>query len=181
MRTGLSFHGLMGAVLIAVSVAPARAADPTLEIGASLVTATVGQGKDSGSVFGVPSGGFGGINPGVYASIFVNKRVAIEPQLGFVWVTGQGHSAHVLNFGGQLNLFLREADGDSPYVFGGAGLIDTSDGSITPKFASVGGGYRIRAGGRLTFRLDGRFAHYTDGVGNTLIFGLSIGGLLGKQ
>ena len=50
----------------------------------------------------------------------------------------------------------------------------------TPKSFGFGGGYRIRVGDRLTFRLDGRWVRYTSEFGDdgdTLTFALSIGGI----
>lgn len=181
MRTGLLVPAVAGVVLLATSASVASAADPTFEIGTSLAAATIGVGQDNTSVFGVPSGGFGLLNPGVYVSIFAGKRVAIEPQFGLIWVTSGGHSDHIVSFAGQFDVFFKEADRDSPYVFGSGGLIDTSGSGTTPKFASAGLGYRIRAGDRLTFRFDGRYAHYTEGGGNTVMLGVSIGGLFGKH
>lgn len=181
MKTGLCFHGFAAAVLIATSATVAPAADTPVEIGTSLAAFTFGVGKDNTTVVGIPAGGFGVLNPGLYASIFAGNRVAIEPQFGVVWIHDHGGSSHLLSFAGQLDVFLKSAEHDAPYLLVSGGLIDVSDSSTTPKFFGVGLGYRIRAGDRLTFRLDGRYAHYTEGGGNTVMFGVSIGGLFGKQ
>ena len=181
MTTRLSFHGVVATILIATSATAACAFDMPFEIGASLASVNFGVGHDNTTVVGIPSGGFGVLNPGVYASIFVSKRIAIEPQLGLILVNSSGQSAHVVNFSGQVDVFLKDADRNSPYLLGSAGLVHVSDSSTTPKSIGVGLGYRIRAGDRLSFRFDGRYAHYTDGGGNIVMFGVSIGGLFGKQ
>ena len=156
----------------------ALAADPKAEIGASLATATFGLGHNNdGSTFGIPSGGFGILQPGVYASFFIGPYVAIEPQVGLIWASISGHSEHIVNFVGQVDYFVTGADSNSAYIFGAAGVIDVSGSSTTPKSVGGGVGYRIVAGDRLTFRIDGRFAHLTEGGGNTLSFGLTIGGV----
>ena len=180
MKTRLSFHGVVVVVLIATSATLARASDTSVELGASLVSVNFGLGHDSATVVGIPSGGTGAISPGVYASVFAGKRLAIEPQLGLLLASSSGQSFHVVSFAGQVDVFLKDADRTSPYLFGSAGLVHVT-GSSTAESFSAGLGYRIRAGDRLTFRFDGRYAHFTDGGGNAVIFGMSIGGLFGKH
>ncbi len=51
----------------------------------------------------------------------------------------------------------------------------------TPKTLSAGMGYRTPAGGRLAFRIDGRFTHVTENGGNAIGIGLSIGGVFGPR
>jgi opacity protein-like surface antigen len=169
---------LVAAVLIATTASAARAADPKAEVGASLATATFGLGNSNdGSTFGIPSGGFGILQPGVYASFFVGRYVAIEPQIGLIWASSNGHSEHLVNFVGQVDYFLTGSSTNSPYIFGAAGVVDISGTSTTPKSVGGGAGYRIVAGDRLTFRIDGRVTHLTEGGGNMLAFGLTIGGV----
>jgi opacity protein-like surface antigen len=169
---------IVAGVLIVTTASAALAADPKAEVGASLATATIGLGNNnSGSTFGIPSGGFGILQPGVYASFFVGPNVAIEPQIGLIWASSNGHAEHLVNVVGQVDYFVTGSSANSPYIFGAAGIIDVSGGSTTPKSVGGGVGYRIVAGDRLTFRIDGRVTHLTDGGGNMLAFGLSIGGL----
>lgn len=169
-----------GVLLVAIAASPARAQTRTFEVGASLASLAVGFGENDVTTFGVPSGGFGVINPGLYVSIFVQPRIAIEPQIGLIVASSQGESVHLLNMAGQVNYFLGETSGDAPYVFGTLGVVSTS--GEESNHASIGGGagYRVMMGGRLTFRFDGRLTHFTGGAGNVLTFSVSIGGLFGQ-
>lgn len=182
MRSRSSFNVLLMAVsLVLATAAVARAAEPAVEIGASLASATIGLGDNNGSTFGVPSSGFGIFNPGVYASIFLGPHLAVEPQIGLVWASSEGESEHVLNATGQVDYFIRPISEPSVYVFGAVGVIEMSGGGPTPKSAGGGVGYRIPLGDRLTVRMDGRVTHFTEGGGNTTTFTLSIGGLFGRR
>ncbi len=167
--------------LFVTAASAARAADASVEIGTSLASAIIGLEHNDGSTFGVPTGGFGILNPGLYAALVVGDTVAVEPQLGLLVVSNSGHTDHILNFAAQLDYFLSGSSVSSPYVFASAGLVEASGSSTTPKSVSAGIGYRIPSGGRLVFRLDGRFVHYTEGIGNRLVFAWSIGGLLGGR
>lgn len=168
---------IVATLLIVTTATVARADDPKMEIGASLAGTTIGLGKNDFSTFGVPSGGFTIVQPGVYASIFAGPYLAIEPQLGLIWVSSNGHSDHILDFVGQLDYFAAGTSVNSAYFFGAAGILDTSSSATSPKSLSAGLGYRIVAGDRLTFRVDGRITHLTEGGGNMLAFGLTIGGI----
>lgn len=168
--------------LLALGGTAAQAAEPKVELGASVIGATIGLDDDNKvKSIGVPSGGFGVVNPGVYAALFVAPRVAIEPQLGFIWVSNDGSSEHILNFVAQGDVFLGDTAKSAPYVFGAVGVLDVSGSSRTPKSVAGGVGYRALAGERLTLRLDGRVTHFTEEGGNALSFGLSIGGLFGAR
>jgi hypothetical protein len=174
-----------GVLLLAAALmaAPSAAqAQPSAEIGASLMSATFGLGDDDLTTFGVPSGGFGILNPGVYASFFIGSYVAVEPQLSFSWVSEGDESEYLLNFAGQFDYFFGGTEVPSPYVFGAAGLLKISDNDYTPKSFGFGGGYRMPVGDRLSFRIDGRWVRYTsefefEDDHDTLAFTLSIGGI----
>ena len=74
-----------GALFLAAALIAAAStvhAQPSAEIGASLMSATFGLDDEGVTTFGVPSGGFGILNPGVYASFFIGNYLAVEPQLG---------------------------------------------------------------------------------------------------
>ena len=178
MSTRISAGALfLAAALMSVSTAHAQ---PAAEIGASLMSVTVGLDDDGGTAVGVPSGVVPVLNPGVYASFFLGRYAAVEPQVGFVWASFDSESEHLLNFAGQFDYFFSGTDVPSPYVFGTAGLVDVSHEDYTPKSYGFGGGYRIPVGDRLTFRVDGRWVRYTSergDDGDTLTFGLSIGGI----
>jgi hypothetical protein len=167
-----------------VSGASSAQAQPVAEIGASLVSSTIELEDEGVSTLGVPSGGFGILNPGMFASFFVGTHLAIEPQIGLIWASFDGESEHILNFVGQVDYFLRGTTEASPYVFGAAGVVDMSDSDYTPKSFGFGAGYRIPVGDRLTFRVDGRYTRFTgefeDDDSNALAFTLSIGGVFGR-
>jgi hypothetical protein len=166
---------LIAAICVAATASSARAQG--IEVGTSLIGATIGLGDDNDvSTVAVPTSGFGIINPGVYASFLMSERFAVEPQLGLLWISGNGESAHVVNLSGQVDYFLNGYARSSTYLFASAGIIDLSDSDTTPKSVSGGIGYRV-ASERLAFRLDGRLMHLTDNGGDSLSFTLSIGGL----
>lgn len=166
------------AVAVTLSAVPTASAQPRVEVGGSLVSAMVGleEGDDT-TVLGIPSAGFGLLNPGVYGSFFLGDKAAIEPQIGLVWASSGGESRHALAAAAQFDLFFKGTTRTSPYVFAGGGITDVSYSSESPKSVTAGGGVRIPAGDRLVFRLDGRYIHYTDEGGNALAFGFSIGGV----
>jgi len=77
MKPDALFKGVLVAVALLVMIAPTARAQG-VEIGASLVSATVGFGEgNDASTLGIPSGGFGILNPGVYASFFVGERLGV--------------------------------------------------------------------------------------------------------
>jgi hypothetical protein len=164
--------------------APAAAQDQgTVEVGVSLVNLSILSPSGGGSsevLFGVPSGSFGLIAPSLYAALPLSPQISIEPQVGFIVVSRNGQSNHVVSVAGQLDCFLSEERGPAPYVFGSVGVVDVSGGGTSPKSVSGGIGYRMPAGGRLVFRLDGRYTHFTDNGGNAISFTLSLGGIFGR-
>lgn len=172
----------LAAALLTVAASGAHA-QPRVEIGASLVNSVIGLGNNNVSTVGIPSGGFGVLNPGAYASFFLGERVALEPQIGLIWASFDGDSAYILNFVGQVDYFVRETGGSSPYLFATAGLVSQTDAGYTPKSLGVGAGYRFRVGDRLSFRLDGRYTHFTGefegDASDALAFTFSIGGIFG--
>jgi hypothetical protein len=183
MKSPLTSHLLPLAVALAL-VAPRAAvsAEPTFEVGATIMNGTVALGDSDFKVFGVPAGSVGLLSPGVFASIYLgSSRIAIEPQFGLVWVSSHGESSHLLNFSGQIDWFVMRTGRASPYVFASAGVVDLSDSDVTPKAYSGGVGYRVPIGDRLTFRFDGRYIHFTEGGGNAVAFAVSIGGVLGRK
>jgi hypothetical protein len=167
-----------------VGAVPALAQDnQRVEIGSSLasVLVTLPEHGTHTTMLGVPTAGFGLVNPSVYASIFVHPRVSIEPQLGLFVMSDKESTEHWVNFFGNLNYFAGDTKKSTPFVFVGAGIIDMSgENSDAVKAMDAGAGYRFRAGDRLTFRLDGRYTHFFESNGNMVSFTLSIGGLFGK-
>jgi hypothetical protein len=182
MTIGGPLRVLFLAAVLLLATTTLASAQPRAEIGASLINSLIGLGDNSVSTIGVPSGGFGIVNPGIYASFFLGTRVAIEPQVGLIWASFDDESEHILNFVGQFDYFVRGTGGGSPYLFANAGVIDVSDGGDTPKSFGFGLGYRIPVGDRLTFRIDGRYTRFTSEFDDTdaLAFTLSIGGVFGQ-
>lgn len=167
----------LGALLTVSAASLAAAQEPRIEVGASMMNVTVGLGDNDTTLVGIPSGGLGLLNPGVYASIFVSPFFSVEPQVGLLVVNDDGDTEHLANLSAQFNYFLRGAREGSPYVFGAAGILDASGSDTNPKAVGGGAGYRFTMGDRLTFRVDGRYMHFTDDGGNAVMFGLSIGGV----
>lgn len=165
-------------LLVAASAPAARAADPKIEIGASLFNATIGL-KDNGvSTVGIPASGVGVLSPGVYAAMFLGPRIAVEPQLGYVWVSSGGSALHIVNFAAQIDYFLRSAATNAAYVFGTTGVLDVAGSATMPKSVGGGIGLRMLYGDRLTFRVDSRLVHFSEGGGNVVALTFSLGGVL---
>jgi len=167
-------------VLGILAIPSYAAAQPKAEVGGSLAGIMIGLGDNDETVFGVPSATFGLATPGVYASFFTSPNLAVEPQLGLVVASSGGHSSHVLSAAAQVDYFLNGVTENSLYGLVAAGVLDVSGDTSSPKSLSFGAGYRMPVGGRLVFRVDGRFSHFTAGAGNALSFGLSIGGLFNR-
>jgi hypothetical protein len=141
----------------------------------------IGFGDNSATVLGVPSGGFGVLNPGLYVTCFLGPKIAVEPQFGLIVVSGNGDTGHLANFGAQLDYFIRGTRQSSPYVFAGAGIVSVTDAGATPKSVDGGAGYRMALGDRLTVRMDGRITHFTEGGGNSFSLTISLGGVFGRK
>src|SRR6185295_10352469 len=96
-----------------------------VEIGTEIVSlSSVSSDGDRLTVFGLPSATVFN-RPMVYSSFAVSDRLALEPQLGFVSVSGGDSSAHTLSFGAQLDGFFAGHQRPSPYVFARAFLVNT--------------------------------------------------------
>lgn len=185
MTTVRSLRTLFLAATLVTTTASLAHAQPRAEIGASLINSVIGLGDDDVSTVGIPSGGFGIFNPGMYASLFLGEHVAIEPQVGLIWASFDSESEHILNFVGQFDYFVRGTTKPSPYLFATAGVVNMSGEDYTPKSVGGGAGYRIPVGDRLTFRVDGRYTHFTSEFegdeGDALAFTVSIGGIFGRN
>lgn len=180
MKSSGVFRTLVVGAALVMTASAARAQNRTFEVGASLASLNVGFGQADVTTFGVPSGGFGLVNPGLYVSVFLQPRMAVEPQIGLIVASSQDESVHLLNMAGQVNYYLAETSGDAPYVFGSLGVISVSGDASNHASFGGGAGYRLMVGGRLVFRFDGRLTHFTGGGGNMLAFTVSIGGLFGQ-
>lgn len=178
MKTRFALPLLLVVALVAV---PSTAlAQPKVEVGGTLASVMVSLEGENTTIVGVPSASFGLFNPGVYASLFVGSYVSVEPQVGFLWVSSEGESEHLLSAAAQFNYFFAGTTRPSPYAFVSGGILDGSGSSENPKSVTAGAGYRIPVGDRLTFRVDGRYIHFTDDGGNAVAFALSIGGVFGR-
>lgn len=169
----------LSATLFAASAQSARAQQA--EVGVSLISAS--KVLDGGeAIVGVPSGSLGPFfAPGVYTSFFLGRRMALEPRLGFVWVSEDGESFHIVNVSGQFAYFLQGSGRSSPYLLVNGGFLEMSGEDYSPKSYGAGVGYRIPTDGRLVFRLEGGWTRVTTEFGpdnrDYVAFSLSIGGL----
>jgi hypothetical protein len=172
------------ALLLGTIPATAARAQVRTEVGASLINATfIFSGGDNATLVGVPSGAFGLITPGAYASFLIGPRTSIDPLVGFVSISGSGESDYVLNIAAQFSFYLKSTMAHSPYVFASAGVLKASGEGYTPKSFGAGAGYRFLVGNRLVVRIDGRYTLYTSNFGddmNSVSLTLSIGGVFGK-
>jgi hypothetical protein len=172
----------LSAVLCAIAPSVARA-QQRVEVGTTLINATFLANDDKATLIGVPSGAFELINPALYASFFVGKRVSVEPQVALMVLSENDETNYFLNTAVQANWYLRESTGSAPYVFASAGFINFTDAEYTPKTFSAGVGYRMRLGDRLVFKLDGRYVRMTADFGSDfdlVVVSLWLGGLFGK-
>lgn len=158
-------------------------AQPKVEIGTSLAGAFIGLGDENDfSSVGVPTGGLGVIHSGVYGSIFFGSKFAVEPRGGFVWISSDGESDHLLNLSGQVDYFLSGVERPSLFLFGGAGFLDSSGEDESPKTLFAGAGYRVPAGDALAIRFDGQYMRVTqnDVSDNQILLTISLGGVFGR-
>lgn len=178
MRIGFArlFSALACVAALLLATSSVSYADDQVEIGTTLVSLSAGLGDNDSSTLSLPGSTFAVGSPGIYASFFLTPQVSVEPQLGLVFASTRGNSSHWLNVNGQVNYFVDGTKQPSAYVFGLMGVTDLTGGP-SPLNVGLGVGYRIPSSGRLVFRLDARFQHLTDGYGNLLGLGLSLGGL----
>jgi hypothetical protein len=174
----------LASLTLALALVPAAAAHAQrVEVGSSLINITVTTDDENVTMVGIPSGGFGLLSPSVYGSFLIGERLAVEPQIGLLWMSWEGESQHMINFTGQVDYFLRSSRRSSPYLFAAAGLLESGDSS-TPKTYGGGIGYRSLLGDRLAIRVDGRYTHYTSGNGGdgsgAVALTVSLGGVFGN-
>jgi len=181
--------GLAALVCIVITAVPSRAIAQTsvetgsIEVGTSLFSTTVlmpeGRGKNT-LVFGSPSaeGAFGFNTPNIFIAWYATPQLLVKPQVGLLFASDGDDVAHVLNVSGQVDYLLHRTRPTTPYIFGSAGFVSSSLDPVE-KTVSAGAGYRIAAGDRLVFRLEGRYTHTAvEHYGNNgLAFVISIGGL----
>ena len=152
--------------LAVITLAPAalRAGEPEdrkAEIGVGIVGLSVySQEGETITTLGAPGSTF--FMPGtVYASFFVTRRLALEPQLGVVYFSGDDSSFHIATFAGQVGYFFKGRERPSPYVFGRGSLTNVGGEGESDTASSLGGGlgYRLPLGGRALLRFEGRYDH----------------------
>lgn len=161
---------------VIITAMPRSAAAQTCELGTTLFSVT--KIVNGATFVGAPSSTMGVINPSLFASFRVHPNLAIEPQIGFMYLNDSGSSDHVVNYGGQFDYFVLGHKQASPYIFAAGSLIHIADADQLGKQYGGGIGYRFPLHQRLSFRIDGRYMHVHDG-GNQVNVGLSIGGVLG--
>jgi len=174
---------LIAGVLVGTGT-PLAHAQPRIEVGSSLVSTIMVLDEDVYSV-GIPAAGSGLLSHGAYLSLFLGSRFAIEPQVGFLWMSFDGNSDHLLSAAGQFSYYALGTDRRSPYLFGTVGIASVSSEDYSPKSFGGGAGYRIPVGDRLVFRIDGRYAHYTGEFAgesfDAVSLAVSIGGAFGQR
>lgn len=174
------------AALAAIILAPGalhagEAENRNAEVGVGIVGLSVySQEGETITVLGAPNGTV--FTPAaVYASFFVTPRLALEPQLGVVYVSGDDESFHIATFAGQVGYFFKGKERPSPYVFGRGSFTNAGGAGDSDTSSSFGGGlgYRFPLGGRALLRLEGRFDHRLEGDfdsgANTFSVSLSLG------
>lgn len=172
--------------LAVITLAPAalRAGEPEdrkAELGVGIVGLSVySQEGETITTLGAPHATF--LTPAtLYASFFVTRRLALEPQLGVVYFSGDDSSFHIATFAGQVDYLFKGREQRSPYVFGRGSLTNAGGEGDSDTTSSLGGGlgYRIPLGGRALLRFEGRFDHrfeqdFESGA-NTFSASLSLG------
>lgn len=129
------------------------------EIGVGLAGfSVISQGDDTTTVVGVPNGGLFS-TPAVYGSFFVTPKLALEPQLGLLYLSGGEGSAHSATLTGQANYFFKGRQTPSPYLLGRGSLVNAGGGGDSETRFSFGAGlgYRVPVGDRAVLRFEGRF------------------------
>jgi hypothetical protein len=157
----LALAALAVITLVPGALHAGEAEDRKAELGVGIVGVSVySQEGETVTTLGAPNGSF--FAPAsVYASFFVTPRLALEPQLGVVYVSGGDSSFHIATFAGQVDYFFKGRERPSPYVFGRGSLITAGGEGDSDTSSSFGGGlgYRFPVGGRALLRLEGRFDH----------------------
>jgi hypothetical protein len=179
MRLALA-RTLAAVVLVAGFSAPALA---QVEVGASLVGVSFLKEDGGGTVtaIGSPTASLVGLfTPGTYVTVFFTPHLAAEGTVGFLSLSSEGDSVHVVTAGGQIDWFMKGERASSPYIFGGVGVMHATDSGAVETY-SAGGGYRVKFGDRLAMRLQGRYTRVGSDGGNVFDFSVSIGGLFGKH
>ena len=174
------------AALAVITLAPCalhagEVEDRKAEVGVGIVgVAVYTQDGETITTVGAPNGTF--FTPAaVYASFFVSPRLALEPQLGLVYFSGDDSSFHVATFAGQVDYFFKGKQRPSPYIFGRGSLLNAGgEGESDTSWSAGGGlGYRIPVGGRALLRFEGRFDHRFeqefDSGANTFSVSVSLG------
>jgi hypothetical protein len=174
------------AALAVITLAPGAlhagdAENRKAEIGVGIVGLSVySQEGETITVLGAPNTTF--VAPAsVYASFFVTPRLALEPQLGVLYVSQDGESYHIATFAGQVGYFFKGRERPSPYVFGRGSFTNVGGDDDSDTGSSFGGGlgYRFPVGGRALLRLEGRFDHRLEddfnSDANTFSVSLSLG------
>ena len=174
------------AALAVIILAPralhaADAENRKAEVGVGIVGLSVfSQEGETITMLGVPNTTF--FAPAVvYASFFVTPKLALEPQLGFLYVSEDDDSYHIATFAGQVDYFFKGKERPSPYVFGRGSFTNVGGDDDSDTSSSLGGGlgYRFPVGGRALLRIEGRFDHRFeqdfDPGANTFSVSLSLG------
>ena len=137
-------------------------------------------GTDKISVVGIPGTMF--INPGgIHFMFFVNEKVSLEPQLGYLRTSSNGSSSSLLFLALQPNYFFTAGALRSGYLFGQVGILRDTDSfsgtSNTDSQSLFGGGIGYRRVVRrvLSTRYEFRFRRFSaDGPGGFAVDEISL-------
>ncbi len=189
--TGVSIRTLSAATMLVLAWAvPARAADPAAEVGTSLAAFMSQRAHDTtvNAIFvpGSPATLMSGTGAGVYASVFLNKRFAVEPRIGYAYASVEGDTSYMIGVSGLASYFLAPANRRAPFAFGGVGFVGQTGEDTVPTY-TAGMGYRIPIGDTLAVRVDGRYegVKYTlagkDDWHHSVVITFSIGGIFARK
>ena len=121
---------------------------------------------------------------GIHYMFFLNEKVSLEPQLGFMRTSNDGASSSLLFLALQPNLFLGPDARRSAYVFGTLGVLRDTDSfggssnTDTQNLFGGGIGYRRVVRNVLATRYEFRFRRFSaDGPGGEALneIGLLVG------
>ena len=184
----ISRFALLSLALPMVAIAQPKTV-PESEIGirggwARLTSDDGAGGTDRVNVIAIPGAVF--VSPGgIHWTFFLNEKLALEPQFGYIRSSNGGFSSSLMFLGLQPELFLQPDARKAPYLFAQVGILrdtDSGGGSSNTDSQNVFGGgvgYRKVLRRVVATRYELRFRRFSaDGPGGVelnevaLLFGL---------
>lgn len=165
---------LLGVTLSAADAGAQRLPEPEIGFRAGYTRLSMDDGAggtDRVNVISLPGSMF--LSPGgVHVMFFVNEKVSLEPQFGFIRTSNGDASSSLLFLALQPNLFLGSDARRAPYIFATVGLLRDSDSfggssnTDTQNLFGGGIGYRRVVRNVLSTRYEFRFRRFSaDGPG----------------